>query len=858
MEVSTVPYLPPEYDPYDKDVRYKEKLNGSAKEKRDSIRNSAVDQTTIKTFNLTNVRVLPGAAKPGLFRLSNFDFSYAFSQLQQNSPVILQNTVTRHRGGIGYTFVGQNKYIEPFKKLIRTNTPWLTLIKDFNFNVKPSFLSFRADINRQFGEFIPRIVNTVDSKVERVDTTYDKYFTFDRFYNMRWDLSRSLNLDFSAVNNARVDEPFGRIDTKAKKDTVKENFLQGGRNTLYQQKATLSYNLPLNKFPLTDWIQARYSYGTTYNWIGASRIAVNLGNTIENSQDNNLNMQFNFVNLYNKSKWLRALDNVPPPKTKPDPAAVKSTQKPNALGVTILSKEEVVKGLKGKKRKEALKKWRQQKRDESNAQKLQKVNEPVELGGAVRAAGKFLTMLRNVSVNYSENYRSRLPGYMDSTQYLGQNWQSLAPGLDYVFGKQPDTNWLNKKASQGLITRDSTFNFLFRQNFEQRFSITAQIEPVREWIIDLNLEKSFTKEYSELFKDTTGSAGLQHLNPLASGGFSVSYIAFNTLFSNHNPNELSETFKTFESNRLIVSKRVAELNPYWQGLPANQKFAPDGYAKGYGRYAQDVLVPAFIAAYTGKDANGISLIKQSNPKISSNPFGGILPRPNWKMTYTGLTKIPALASAFSNITLTHGYKGTLSMNSFNSALLYQDPFRFSAPGFIDTVSGNYIPYFLVPNISMIESFEPLLGVDITTTNQLNLKFEYRKSRQLSLSLIDYQLSESRSTEWTIGASWRKKGFNLPFKIPGMKGKKLENDLNLKFDLSMKDVSMSNSRLDQTNAYGTGGQKEIVIMPSIDYVLNNRINIKFFFDQRRVIPYISTSAPITNTRAGVNIRISLAQ
>jgi cell surface protein SprA len=732
------------------------------------------------------------------------------------------------------------------------------LIKDFNFNVKPSFLSFRADINRQFGEFIPRIVNTVDSKVERVDTTYDKYFTFDRFYNMRWDLSRSLNLDFSAVNNARVDEPFGRIDTKAKKDTVKENFLQGGRNTLYQQKATLSYNLPLNKFPLTDWIQARYSYGTTYNWIGASRIAVNLGNTIENSQDNNLNMQFNFVNLYNKSKWLRALDNVPPPKTKPDPAAVKSTQNPNALGVTILSKEEVVKGLKGKKRKEALKKWRQQKRDESNAQKLQKVNEPVELGGAVRAAGKFLTMLRNVSVNYSENYRSRLPGYMDSTQYLGQNWQSLAPGLDYVFGKQPDTNWLNKKASKGLITRDSTFNFLFRQNFEQRFSITAQIEPVREWIIDLNLEKSFTKEYSELFKDTTGSAGLQHLNPLASGGFSVSYIAFNTLFSNHNPNELSETFKTFESNRLIVSKRVAELNPYWQGLPANQKFAPDGYAKGYGRYAQDVLVPAFIAAYTGKDANGISLIKQSNPKISSNPFGGILPRPNWKMTYTGLTKIPALASAFSNITLTHGYKGTLSMNSFNSALLYQDPFRFSAPGFIDTVSGNYIPYFLVPNISMIESFEPLLGVDITTTNQLNLKFEYRKSRQLSLSLIDYQLSESRSTEWTIGASWRKKGFNLPFKIPGMKGKKLENDLNLKFDLSMKDVSMSNSRLDQTNAYGTGGQKEIVIMPSIDYVLNNRINIKFFFDQRRVIPYISTSAPITNTRAGVNIRISLAQ
>ena len=203
-------------------------------------------------------------------------------------------------------------------------------------------------------------------------------------------------------------------------------------------------------------------------------------------------------------------------------------------------------------------------------------------------------------------------------------------------------------------------------------------------------------------------------------------------------------------------------------------------------------MPAFISAYTGTDANSISLLRQSNPKISSNPFGGILPRPNWRMTYTGLSKSPALAATFTNITLTHGYKGTLSMNSFNSALLYQDPFRFSAPGFIDTVSGNYIPYFLVPNITMQESFEPLIGIDVTTTNQVNFKFEYKKSRLLSLSLIDYQLSESRSTEWTIGASWRKKGFNLPFKLPGMTGKKLQNDLSLKFDLSMMDVSMSNS------------------------------------------------------------------
>lgn len=853
--------LTPQFDPYDLDVRYKEKINGAPKDTRDSIRNAALDQTTIKTLNFTNVRMLPGSSKPGLLRFSNFDFNYSFSQITQNSPVILQNTVTKQRGGFGYTYVDQSKFIEPFKRIIRTQTPWLALFRDFNFNLKPSYLSFRADINRQFGEFIPRIVNTVDSKVERVDTTYDKYFTFDRFYGMRWDLTRSLNFDFNAINNARIDEPFGRIDSKAKKDTVRENLFKGGRNTMYQQKAVLNYNLPLNKLPFADWITARYSYGTSYNWIGASRLAIGLGNTIENSQENNLNAQFNFASLYAKSKWLRALDNVPPPKPKPDPnqpPAVKDTKPKNALGTDIPTKAEVVKGLKGKKRRDALKKWRQMKRDARIAERLQKANEPTELNGFTRTIGKMITMVRNVNLQYAANYRSRVPGYLDSTQYFGQNWKSSAPGLDYVFGKQPDTNWLNKKASQGLITRDSTFNFLFRQSFEQRFSLTAQLEPIREFIIDINLDKTFTKEYSELYKDTTGSAGLRHLNPLASGGFSISYIAFNTLFGKQNPNEISETFKTFQDNRQIISRRVAEQNPYWQALPAGQKFATDGYATGYGRYAQDVLVPAFIAAYTKKDPNSISLIKQSNPNITSNPFSGLLPRPNWKMTYTGLSKAPALSSIFSSIIITHGYNGNLSMNSFNSALLYQDPFRFSAPGFIDTVSGNYIPYFLVPNITLKESFEPLIGIDITTVDQLNLKFEYRKSRQLSLSLIDYQLTESRSTEWTFGGGLRKKGVRLPFKLPGAKGKTLENDMNIRLDLSMRDVATSNSRLDQANAYGTGGQKEISIQPSIDYVLNNRINIKLFFDQRKVIPYISTSAPITTTRAGINVRISLAQ
>jgi cell surface protein SprA len=854
----------PEYDPYDKDVKYKDKLS-SAKDsrQRDSIKNVALDQTTTKTLNFTNVRV-QGNGKPKIWSLSNFDVSYSYTQITQITPLITKNEVTKQRGGLGYTYNVASTYIEPFKRLLtKRKSNWYNLIRDFNFNPKPSLLSFRADVNRQFGFFIPRIVNTDGSgKVDRVDTTYDKYFTFDRFYNMRWDLSRSLNIDFSATNNARVDEPYGLLDTREKKDTVKRNFFDGGRNTLYTQKATASYVFPLSKFPLTDWINARYSYTTTYNWIGASRLAISLGNTLENSQENTINGEFDLTRLYSKFRILRALDNTPAPqpkqpandpgKKKGDKTAATNRTKtaPVGTGIVVPTKAEVTKGLKGKALTAALKKWRQQKRDARIAKQMMKQNQPVEMSGFVRTTGKLVTMLKRVSVNYGENYRSRLPGYMDSTKLIGQNFRSMQPGLDYVFGKQPDTNWLNMKAAQGLLSKDPNFNYMFRQNFEQKLSITAQIEPIKELIIDLNLDKTFSKEYTELFKDSSAlqNGRRDHLSPYAAGGFSVSYISFSTLFDKNNPNEISATFKKFQDYRLIMSQRAAAANPYYTGGTT-----ADGFAKGYNRYSMDVLIPSFIAAYTGKDPNSVSLIKQNNSTIKANPFVGIIPKPNWRATYTGLSKIPGLAKKFSNITLTHAYSGTLGMNSYNSELRFQDVFRYGAPSFVDTVSGNYVPFFLVPNITIQEQFAPLIGIDITTLSQLNLKFEYKKSRQLSLSLIDYQLSETNSTEWVIGASWRKRGLSW-IKI---KGKKLENDLNFKLDLAMRDDFTSNSRLDQANAYGTGGQKVITIQPSIDYVLNNRVNVKLFFDQRRVTPYISTSAPTINTRAGVQIRVSLA-
>jgi cell surface protein SprA len=169
---------------------------------------------------------------------------------------------------------------------------------------------------------------------------------------------------------------------------------------------------------------------------------------------------------------------------------------------------------------------------------------------------------------------------------------------------------------------------------------------------------------------------------------------------------------------------------------------------------------------------------------------------------------------------------------------------------------------MVPNVTISEQFAPLIDLDMQFVNQLQAKFSYSKSRQLSLSLIDYQMSENRSTEIIVGLGYRKRGIRLPFKmqIAGKTGMTnlLENDMTFRLDMSFRDDATTNSYLDQNAAVPVGGQQVINISPSVDYVINNRINIKLYFDSRRTIPKISSSPPVTTTRAGVQIRISLAE
>ncbi|MDI9357645.1 MAG: cell surface protein SprA [Phycisphaerales bacterium] len=851
----------PEYDPYDQDIKLKYQLaQATSKEQRDSIRRIALTQQTITTLSLTNVGLLP-RGKSHFWNPSNIALSYAYLLTQITDPIIQKNDYVTHHFILSYAYNAPIRTVEPFKKILKKQNPWYQLIRDFNFNWYPSVLGFRAEINRQFGTYIPRIV-AADKEILRVDTTYDKYLTFNRFYNLHWDFSRSLNFNFTAENFARVDEPYGAINTREKRDTILTRLLSGGRNIIYTHKASLTYTLPFSKFPLTDWMNVQLNYGIQYKWIAASLLAKSLGNFLENGQERQATVQVDFYRIYQKSKFLRTAIQEKNMDIKERKLRAALPPPPSVDIPVLPPKKEILvdkdgNKLIGKAKRLALKKWRALRRYIRKLKRTDKRNQPIQLNAGKRFAGNLLTMFKSGSINYSETFHTRIPGWLDSTQVLGVNLASMQPGWDFIAGQQPSFNWLNNRASKGLFTRDSLFNELFRQNYTQKYDVNLRIEPVRELTIDINLQQSFSKDYQSLFKDTmVGSTAnnYMHLAPLSGGGFSISYVAIGTLFNKVDPNRVSNTFLLFQEYRKTLSLRLAEKNPYWIG--SGKPMTPSGYAKGYSQYAQNVLIPSFIAAYSNRDPNKVGTIKESFVSINSNPFSSYLPLPNWNISYAGLTRIPFMAEAFSNFTILHAYQGSLSMNSYSSLLNFYDPLRIGSPSFIDPISGNYVPFYLLPNISIQEQFSPLAGVDLTTVNQISLRLEYKKMRQLSLSLIDFQLSEVNSTEWLVGIAWRKKGLKLPFRIPFTRIKVLENDINFRVDIGFRDDVQTNSQLDQLNAYNVGGQKVWTIQPSIDYIISNTVNLRLFFDQRRVIPYTSAAPPIISTSAGVQIRVSL--
>ena len=599
--------ITPEYDPFDQDVQLKQEFALlKTKAAKDSIKSYAVEKMNITTLNLTNIRKLKangGGAK--LLDLSNFDLSFSFTEQNHHSPTLVEDFMKKYYGGLGYTYNGANKFWQPLKKMKPKNkSKWLDMVRDLNLNYKPNQVLFREDVNRQFAAqrsrdiLVPGV--TTDTSAYAIPETYNKYFTIAKTYGLGWNISRSLNVNIQALDSARVDEPDGRIDTRSKKDSVWHNFIKGGRNTMWRQTSTATYQLPTQKLPALEWINLTVGYNATYQWNAASllqeELGLNLGNIIQNTSMRTGKLTFDMKKLYNKLRFFRQLDtlaNASPPLNKKDTSAASRLKKPPSLPP------------------------------------------PPKMSGlasyeAARIFGRLLTSVKNIGINYSEGYSTVLPGFTDSAVAFGRDWRSNAPGVGFMFGAQPNQQWLNNAAAKGLLTSDTAFNQPLSQTYDQELTGNASLIPIKGMTIELTVTKSFQKNFSELFKDTLGNGAFEALSPYASGGFNVSYIAVKGLFRPFNPNVSSGTFIQFPKFRKNLSERLGEMNPYSQGF-----FPTGGYSKGYGQYSQDVLVPAFIAAYTGQNPNKVAAVRGSRiPRCARIPSRDTSPCP------TGTSRIP--------------------------------------------------------------------------------------------------------------------------------------------------------------------------------------------------------------------------
>jgi cell surface protein SprA len=454
---------------------------------------------------------------------------------------------------------------------------------------------------------------------------------------------------------------------------------------------------------------------------------------------------------------------------------------------------------------------------------------------------------------------------------LSEDWQ--APGWDYVTGAQPSTQWLDDAAQRGWITSNVYLNQQYLQTYTQTINAQLTLEPFDEFRIDVTANKTYAKNHSELFKVDSLGGDFAHLTPMDMGNLSMSYFTINTLFIDKTGDDYSKIFKDFENNRIVISQRIGA------GVHANAQQAALGYTEGYGRYSQGVLVPAFVSAYSGRDASTTEL-----------DLFKALPLPNWKLTYNGLTKIPMFGKIFASFSLTHGYKSTLNVNSFRTNLL-QSTDANGNPRSIEEISRNFYSVYEIPDIVIQEQLQPLIGVDLRMKNDLSLRFDYKKSRNLTMNFTDYQINETRTDEITIGAGYRVKGLQLPFTIgkkkaapkkevkpkidplndpdgksadgkkkgkkKGPQGTVLDNDLNFKFDLSYRNDITFNRPLDQ-DPVRTRGMQTLRIAPSVDYQLNKNLNVRLFYDYSSTIPATSASFPITNANGGLMIRFSLGK
>ncbi len=867
----------PEYDPYDLDIKLKDKLAKS--DNRDSIREQAVDRVVQREVNFTNVRKDRTSTRVPLpWDISNFSASYVRNETDRTSPLIELDEVLNHYGSLDYNYALRAKPIEPFKNLIK-NDKYFNLLRELNFNPVPSRLAVSTTMDRVLQATRYRFSGDDPS----LNTFYNRNWTWDRDYNLAWDFSKGLRFQFNATNRAVIDElptfqengtPY---DDAFRLDSVWAALRNGGRNKAYQHRFDVNYTLPTKQIPYLDFLTVTAQYAGSYNWnAGALNLQDSLGNVIANGQQRQIRGDINFEQLYRNFKYLEKIQAGPeaarggrgggnrrlPGGQENDPSLTDPTETPATTDPTAGEDSDATREAKRKAKRER----------------------QVSLGERV-AIRPFL-LLRRGSVTYSEEFGTTLPGWLPQTKYLGLSEGFSQPGWDFVGGIQPDIrNSFGQPQSQDYLFQRQEFfasaitlNQQVFQTYSQTLAAQLTIEPFRDFKIDIDLSKRYSQNHSEFFKDTLlGTAeSFARLVPADVGSYAVSYGALSTLFGTN----ADDLFTAFQDRRVEFSERFNT-----DGLPhQDTSYANRGYFNGFGPEHQEVVMASFLSTYAGIDPNETDL----------NVFN-VMPKPNWRVSYNGLARLKPFAKTFTTFSLTHSYKSSLTVNSFNTNLLYDGPTS------VNPATRSYFARLVIPNLVLTETFSPLIGVDARLKNEMSIRFSVNKARNLGMSFVDNTLAERLSEEWSFGYGYVVKNVDL-LRYLGLSAKTAEklqiktggkdaeepavqdpladdpdakkkrkkkngrttrggnpigNDLDLQLDVRFSDDVTQNRQLDQANStQATRGSTSFTFSPSAEYEVNKQLSLRLFVDYRSQTPRLSTSFRTTNTQAGLTLRFKL--
>ncbi|HWZ21202.1 MAG TPA: cell surface protein SprA, partial [Cytophagaceae bacterium] len=794
--------ISPQYNPLDPDVKMKE----YTKAERDTMDKKVQDVTTRRAINFTNFKKVKTKkdAKSHFYDISNLTFTAGYNEIKRTSFDIHEYSAKYYKGAVEYTHPFKPKSFEPLKKIKLLKSKHLRLLKDININPVPSSFTFRNQLDRSIittqyyeaGPFTP---------VQ--DPLYQKSFLLTRTYALPWNITKSININYTANASAIVDEPSRGPGDKAYKDTLWKNFSDFGRLKSFNQSLNATYKLPLDKFPMLNWLNADMNYSSGLLWTAgpinlrdSTGKSINLGNIATNKSNVNITGKIDLDKVYNKVKFLKEINT---PKLPQNPPSKKSptSKDPNAKST-----------------------------DTTNVLKKPEMR-------VIKAALRMVMLVKNIMPTLGINRTTQLPGYMPTPTYLGVDAKGdydqsahIGDVLPFIFGSQ-DPSFRYTAANRGWITKETIQNTPYVQTLSYNFAAKTAIEPFHDFKVQVDIKKTKGSNYQEIFR--ADSNGTYHsYSPSRNGSYSISYLSILTSFvKTSGAANVNNTFNKFGSDRAVILKRLNDPK--------------------YELNSQDVLVPAFLAAYSGTDANKEKLT--SFPKI---------PLPNWNITYSGLSRLSFFQGLFSSVQLTHGYSSLYSVGSYQSALIYGDGFikpeftpeKGGVKGDSVNSSGIIIPIYAYADVSIREQYGPLIGISLKSKGKTTYKFEYRRGRNLTLSLSNAQIREDINQDFVFGISYMKSGVNLP-KFQGRKTV-LKNQLTMNFNMTVRDTRSYQRQLDQGSTI-TAGNLNFQAKPTVSYAVSQRVTFLVYLEHTRAVPRLSSSFKRNTTSFGLQIRFTLS-